>query len=347
MTTKIEKIRPEVLLSMFKAEMEKSKEFSFLSGIQPFLISFQNKKFHVFIKNISSAYFVDRDNTTRAQLPVKKEFEIIKNSIYPFIFLGYDSNTDVFVCWNFHLVKQRLNESKSVSFYSRKHFQEEVNNYEFLRKELKNGDTPVLFKRTNLIEFFKKIDSFFMLNPNSNNSEKQFKSYLTNVKKLSEKTILNYTRALEGRIKNIIIKNNISSNFESFYLKHEVEELIDLKNRLSFNIEFSKLNNTGKNMYSCAIDNYIEFVKYSKIDNSITNKNPNKEFKAPKNLQAKQQGKLNQITDQKLIDQLRPHLMSNRMLTATQIVTDYYANNYPNMKISDWLKLLEKLSKKY
>ncbi len=347
MTIKIEKIKPEVLLFMFKAEMEKSNEFSFLSGIQPFLISFQTKKFYVFIKNISSAYFVDRDKTTRAQLPIKKEFEIIKNSIYPFIFLGYDSKNDVFVCWNYHLVKKRLNESKSVSFYSRLHYQEEVNNDEFLRKELKNGDSPVLFKRTNLIEFFKKIETFFMPTHNSNNSETQFKSYLISVKKLSEKTVLNYTRALEGRIKDIIIKNSICHNFESFYSKNEVEELIDIKTKLSFNIEFNKLNTTGKNMYSCAIDNYIGYVKYSKIENSSINKHPYSTFKIPKSVPPEQKGKLTEITDQNLIDQLRPHITSNRMLSATQIVTDYYDNNYPNMKISDWLKLLEKLRKKY
>ena len=68
---------------------------------------------------------------------------------------------DIIVCWNYHTAKQRLNERKSVSFYSRSYFQEEVVSGEFLRKELKNGDTPVLFKRKDIITFFRSIDSFF------------------------------------------------------------------------------------------------------------------------------------------------------------------------------------------
>lgn len=54
-----------------------------------------------------------------------------------------------------------MNERKSVSFYSRSFFQEEVVSGEFLKKNLKNGDTPVLFKRKDIVSFFRNIDSFF------------------------------------------------------------------------------------------------------------------------------------------------------------------------------------------
>ena len=77
------------------------------------------------------------------------------------MFLGYDRINDVLVCWNHHIAKQRLNERKSVSFYSRSFFQEEVVSGEFLKKNLKNGDTPVLFKRKDIVSFFRNIDSFF------------------------------------------------------------------------------------------------------------------------------------------------------------------------------------------
>ena len=80
-----------------------------------------------------------------------------------FIALGYDRENDVLVCWNFHIVKTRLNEKQSVSFYSRQFFQDEVLLGTFLRKRLKNGDEPILFKRKNLIEFFNQINTFFPL----------------------------------------------------------------------------------------------------------------------------------------------------------------------------------------
>jgi hypothetical protein len=161
----IDKIKPEALLALTREVLDQSTDFCFIDGIQPFLMSFENKKYHIYVKNISSAYFSDRDATTRAQLPMKFEFEAIKLSPYPFIFLGYDGINDVFVCWNFHLAKERLNVGKSVSFYSRTFFQSEVKDDELVRRRLKNGDLPVLFKRSNIVEFFKKIDTFFIQSP--------------------------------------------------------------------------------------------------------------------------------------------------------------------------------------
>ena len=128
------KIYPETLLLLIKEVMEESPDFLYIEGVQPFLISFKNKNYYIYVKNLSSAYFKDRPDTTRAQLPIKEEFERIKNSPIPFIFLGYDYANDVLVCWNFHTVKERLNEKKSVSFYSRQFFQDEVSSGTFLRK---------------------------------------------------------------------------------------------------------------------------------------------------------------------------------------------------------------------
>jgi hypothetical protein len=155
------KIYPETLLLLIKEVMEESPDFLYIEGVQPFLISFKNKNYYIYVKNLSSAYFKDRPDTTRAQLPIKEEFDRIKNSPTPFIFLGYDYTNDVLVCWNFHIVKERLNEKKSVSFYSRQFFQDEVSSGTFLRKRLKNGDEPILFKRKDLIDFFNRVETFF------------------------------------------------------------------------------------------------------------------------------------------------------------------------------------------
>lgn len=141
----IDKIKPEKLLELAREILDKSDDFVYKSGSQPFLMSFKNEDFYVYIKNISSAYFSDRDKTTRAQLPIKKEFEEIKKSDKTFIFLGYDGINDVYVCWNFNVAKSRLNVGKSVSFYSRSFFQSEVKEGEFVKRLLKNGDTPVFF----------------------------------------------------------------------------------------------------------------------------------------------------------------------------------------------------------
>ncbi|MDR2926795.1 MAG: hypothetical protein LBV41_01115 [Cytophagaceae bacterium] len=167
---KIEKTYPETLRQLMIEVLATSSKFSYREGMQPFLMSFDGKEYYVYVKNLSSAYFTDRPDTTRAQLPIRDEFEEIKKSHIPFIFLGYDQNNDVLVCWNFHIVKTRLNEKKSVSFYSRRFFQEEVTQGIFLRKRLKNDDEPVLFKRVDLVSFFNQIDTFFPLNKNTNDT---------------------------------------------------------------------------------------------------------------------------------------------------------------------------------
>ena len=156
-----DRIFPETLQQLILDVFQKTTKFKYQSGVQPFLMTYNNKPYYVYVKNLSSAYFRERPDTTRAQLPIKDEFEEIKKSPYPFVFLGYDQNNDVLVCWNYHVVKQRLNAAKSVSFYSRKFFQEEVVEGNLLQKRLKNGDEPVLFKRKDIVLFFDKIETIF------------------------------------------------------------------------------------------------------------------------------------------------------------------------------------------
>ena len=344
----IEKIKPETLLALMREVLDQSVEFSYINGNQPFFMSFQNKKYYVYVKNISSAYFSDRDKTTRAQLPIKQEFNSIKSSPYPFIFLGYDGLNDVFVCWNYHIAKERLNIGKSVSFYSRTFFQSEVKEGEFIRKKLKNGDLPVLFKRSDLIEFFKKIETFFpnysksKLEYNSEigdyNYEEKFKCYLFEIKKLSEKSIKNYTNALKGRISDGLRKYFIPSLNSVYYIDSKLV-LVKLNIKLFEIEEYKNLNTIGKNMYSCAFDNYIEFItnlNKNEVENVQSEVNDVKENYCIN-------GKLLKVYDLKLINQIQPYILSNRLLSAAQILGNYYQNQYPNMELSDWINLVRSM----
>ena len=341
----IDKTKPEILLSMFCQELEQSLDFYFLNGIQPFLILFKERKFYVYIKNISSAYFTDRDKTTRAQLPIKDDFYEIKNSEIPFIFLGYDAINDVYICWNYYEVKKRLNVGKSVSFYSRSYFQSEVQENSFLRRKLKNGDNPVLFKRKNLIEFFDKIDTFFVGEIGSdhgisrNYSETGFISFLENDKRLSRKSILNYTQALNGKIK-LLIQKYLLTSFRSIYEVEIIESLNDFKIRLLEVEEFAALNKKGKNMYSCAIDNYIQYAE--KVAG-----NPIKILDSKSNPVASKpniNGKVSKIIEEDLLNEIKPHIISNRLLSAAQIVIKYYQGKYPKMELKDWLRILKEIN---
>ena len=157
----IEKVLPETLHQLLVSVLSQSKDFELMEGIMPFRMRFKNKEYYVYSKNLSSAYFKDRPASTRAQLGFKEEFSTIKQSSLPFIFFGYDKDNDVLVCWNYHFAKKRLNEKKSVSFYSNATFQEKVVAGEFLRRKLKNEDIPVFMKRKDLVSFFENIENFF------------------------------------------------------------------------------------------------------------------------------------------------------------------------------------------
>ena len=89
-------------------------------------------------ENLSSAHF-SNENVWRAQLPSDDKFAEMKESPIPFIFLGYDEENDVYATWNPHKVKQRLNEAKYVSFYSRLSAQKAAHDEDrFVRQELNN-----------------------------------------------------------------------------------------------------------------------------------------------------------------------------------------------------------------
>ena len=334
--------QPEELLRIFLDELEKSPDFKFISGLQPFLIVYANRYFYIYIKNISSAYFSDRSYTTRAQLPRKPIFDKIKTSPHTFIFLGYDSLTEVFVCWNFHVVKQRLNESDNVSLYSRSHFQREVVDDIFYRKHLTNGDNLVLFKRPMLIDFFNKIDSFFPGYKNismfcsksfvNRNFKNDFVEFLQSIKKLSVKSIQSYSNALEGRLSGAI-RDNFIPDFESIFYLEDITILKDLYLKL-FNLSsYRELDKTGKKMYSCAFLNYIEFQVFrsSNIDEPIINSVYEKD------------GKLIKIKDSHVLNEVIPLIKSNKLLSAIQFLGNYYHKEYPDMELTDWMKVVKNI----
>lgn len=97
----------------------------------------------------------------RAQLPRRTEFDDVLKTDIPFLFLGYDVDNDVFVCWEPAKLRNRLNKKSYVSFYSRLSIQESVVEGEIKEETLSNGDKFVLFKRVDIIPFFQTIDEHF------------------------------------------------------------------------------------------------------------------------------------------------------------------------------------------
>jgi hypothetical protein len=99
--------------------------------------------------------------------------------------------------------------------------------------------------------------------------------------------------------------------------------LENLNNQLFQTKEYKELNLTGKNMYSSAFDNYINFVNglYNSSKEVINEAAENNEVYSKK-------GKLLKITNLDLLKQLEPYIETNRLLSAAQIVGNYYKDQY-------------------
>ena len=87
-----------------------------LKESNPIRYDFEGTIYNVYLKNVTYAGNPYPENHTRAQLPKHDDFNRIKSSDERFLFLGYDSSNDVFVCWDPSKAKARLNAKNYVFF---------------------------------------------------------------------------------------------------------------------------------------------------------------------------------------------------------------------------------------
>lgn len=86
-------------LQQYFIEALKGEKVILLDGLNPFHVEIDEKEYYIYIKNLSPAYFQNPD-VWRVQLPIREEFDKIKESEVTFILLGYDADNDVYTTWN-------------------------------------------------------------------------------------------------------------------------------------------------------------------------------------------------------------------------------------------------------
>ncbi len=353
--SKIEKVSPEALLHLAKEVLSTSADFNYISGEQPFFMSYKDVKYYVYIKNLSSAYFEGREATTRAQLPRRAEFDEIKNSPHHFLFLGYDADNDVYVCWDYNVAKQRLNATSNVSFYSRSHFQQSVKQGEFTRGTLKNGDTPVLFKRQDLVSFFDQIDTFFSVDSapslpitrsviKSHNYHSEFEAYILS-SNLSQSTCTKYSTAIEGRVSEGV-STYITKKVTELFRVNDINTLEKWKEQLFVTPEFEELDRVGKKMYSCALVKYIDFNRSMITPKATPNYTSDIPATKPASIPSASADKLTHIDDEELLQRIKSMVESHRILQAAQEIAKHYLHQYPKMTLSDWMSLAKNINNK-
>ena len=135
-------------------------DFGVIAKSNPLCIEYAGKRFVLFFKCISYAGNPYPRNTTRAQLPQRKEFTQLASGDI-FLFIGYDCDNDVYVTWDPTKTKARLNKKGYVSFFSRQSEQNGVKVGHISSAFLSNGDKYVLFKREDVHQFFESISALF------------------------------------------------------------------------------------------------------------------------------------------------------------------------------------------
>lgn len=145
-------------------------QFSDINKTEVLRFIFNGQKYMVYFKCISYAGNPYPRNTTRAQLPQRSEFSLLEKD-ERFLFLGYDVDNDLFVCWDPIKARSRLNKKSYVSFFCRQNIQDTVEEGNITEAKLTNGDVYVLFKRKDIARFFEMIEAHFPeLNQSMSNS---------------------------------------------------------------------------------------------------------------------------------------------------------------------------------
>jgi len=146
------------LIEVFLSGLNES--FSSIEKSEVLRFVFNDSKYVAYFKCVSYAGTPYPLNTTRAQLPQREEFDKIETD-ERFLFIGYDVDNDVFVCWDPIKAKSRLNKKSYVSFFCRQNIQESVTAGNIVEARLTNGDVYVLFKRCDIPRFFEMIEIHF------------------------------------------------------------------------------------------------------------------------------------------------------------------------------------------
>ena len=152
----------EELAKSFLNKLKNYPNFEIISQSDVCHIRIDNNEYFLYFKCVTHEGKTYPFERQRAQLPKRESFEAIKKSIVPFLFIGYDVDNDVYICWEPSKVKPRLNKKTYVSFYSRLSIQRNVVEGEIKENILTNGDKFVLFKSADILSFFQNIDDYFL-----------------------------------------------------------------------------------------------------------------------------------------------------------------------------------------
>lgn len=339
----------------------------FVNGENPFLIRVDGEDVYVYLKNLSPAQLSNKNpDIWRVQLPVKDDFDSIKNSDSLFILLGYDAENDVYTSWNPYWCKQRLNVGKSVSLYSRYSLQQRVHDTgEIEKMSLNNESDVVCLPAKSLYQYIKNIKVYFpteslyiakgsrinkraITDPQalfdlftSFDDCSKFEAYMRSIG-TSERAIKDYVRNLRAfqvdgffdKYKEIFLQCSSIDDYD--------QAIKDFRNQP----DILAIDEKNHGYLRAALRHYVMFIKVllsGTDDEPSLYDQPQEEEIKPYELDSF--GKLKEL-DPALIEQLLPYVVGEDYPDYDEMI-NIAVKHYPqevdeNMAYSDWIALFKK-----
>lgn len=329
------------------------ESYSRENATSPYKIHLGDKTLWIYLKNLSSAHFKNKD-VTRAQLPKNSEFSKIKKSDIDIIFLGYDCENDVYATWNPYIIKQRLNEAKYVSLYSRmvaQKYAKESNG--FVSKKLNNDLEVCVFPRHMLGEYLMNYEQYFENNSqyvargskrrkDANMAYKLLKD-TNNIKPFAQyldKHNCPDTSEYCWAVKLLMNRKLFIRYCNDFLLYDKVEDYYKAIETFASHEEISQIFNHANKDVADILHSYVDFlVRYSSKNTSEREENKS-EYNTSTH-------KITHISDEEVLKHIEPFLNKDipTPLPAIQYLMNYYSSIYPdiNMELKDWSNLIHSI----
>ena len=353
--------------------------FKSLEGVIPCRIIIDGNYYNVYIKNLSSAHF-SNENVWRAQLPSDDKFAEMKESPIPFIFLGYDEDNDVYATWNPHKVKQRLNEAKYVSFYSRLSAQKIAHDEDrFVRQELNNDGEVLIFPRTKLGSYLVNMQTYFadMSDYVAMGSKRRTEANEAYRELNNAKNVAPYAKYLEEEgcedvtlyckwLKYLINQNEFSHHRKDFLACDTIYQYDAAVERFMKNEDIAELDATAEGCLEDVLKTYVEFLKlkFEEVDDaddaedteaeeeeteiedveSETQQSDAANVPADYDIPYYKNGKITKVANPEVLHLIEPYLNTEYKapIVAVNILKNYYAEKFElQMEFKDWMKLVQ------
>lgn len=256
----------------------------YVDGANPFMVNVGEDNVNIYIKNLSPAQLSNNNpDVWRIQLPVREDFNAIKESDNLFVLFGYDAEREVFTSWNPYWCKQRLNVGKSVSLYSRLSLQQRVHDSgETERMDLNNDGDVVCIPKSKVGDYLVNIKSYYptetVFVPKGSSIQKrlnsegcaasvfvefkngisnpnQFRLYLLN-KGMSDKSSKDYMRHVSD-----FISCGLVDKYETIFLSYT--SLSDYKVALREFLhqpEVAAIDKNAHGYYRTGFNHYLDFL---------------------------------------------------------------------------------------